>query len=156
MRPNYAPPDDAETARLNRLFEQLWSNRTGVVGSFAASSYRSHPTFIRRGALLLRGEYRFCSLFALCPANAVVQPKACNPAAHFDNFPTIADGRAIGIARNEPGLWWQALRDELPKMEQEIADSIARGKAEIERARQEQQMARAAELADASDALRGW
>lgn len=143
---------DDERRRLNALFRGLWGNRTGVTGSFAGSSYRYHPTYIRRGALLLAGEGEFAELHVLMPSDATVTPQPECPAAHFNPFPKI-DGSHTEIHRYEPGVWWDALRAELPKMEAELVASNLR-RAEQARAEQaERSRARNEELARAAAAL---
>lgn len=122
---NQSPLTDEEARLLHDIFRRLWGNRTGVVGSFGASSYRYHPTFIRRGALLLEGETHFARLHVLVPADAKVTPHPEAPASHFNCFPNV-DGSATQIALAEAGPWWGALRAELPKMLAELAESEQR------------------------------
>jgi len=140
---------DDERRRLNALFSGLWGNRTGVTGSFGASRHRYHPTFIRRGPLLLEGETEFRYLHVLAPSDAKVTPKPECPAAHFNCFPDI-DGSHTEIHRHEPGPWWGALRAELPKMEAELDESEARRVADAKAEQQRRSEERRAELATAA------
>lgn len=119
---NQEPLNNTEGLTLHDIFRRLWGNREGVVGSFAASCYRYHPTFIRRGALLLEGETHFSRLHVLSPADAKVTPKPLAPASVHDCFPDV-DGSVTHIHMTEPGPWWGALRAELPKMLAELAES---------------------------------
>lgn len=142
---NHTPLTPEERKRLNAIFSRLWGNRTGVVGSFPASSSGRHPTFIRRGPLFLEGETAFRCLHVLTPADARVTPKPLDPAAHFDCFPEI-DGGSVFIHDSNPGPWWDALRAELPKMEAELAASEERAAAERRATEEKERAARQAEL----------
>lgn len=122
---NQQPLTSEEFTLLSEIFRRLWGNRTGVVGSFEASSYRCHRTFIRRGALLLEGETHFSRLHVLASSDAKVTPKSLEPASHYNCFPEV-EGGVTYIPPTEPGPWWGALRAELPKMLAELAESERR------------------------------
>lgn len=138
--------------KLDALFYGLWGNRNGVRGSWAASSYRYHPTFIRRGGLLLNGETDFGSMWVLVPADATVTPRYGDSRASCETFPAVS-GKAIRVDPTNDGPWWDVIHDEIPTMAAELAASYA----ERERRRLEQETARkadrAAELRMATEAL---
>ena len=125
---------DEEIKRLNRLFDNLWSCRGGVKGSWGASSFRYHPTFIRRNGLLLSGECDWSSLYVISPADAKMHPVYGDSRCSMSVFPIIEEGELIRINRDDDGPWWDLVRQELPLMEAEL-------KASGERARQDQQRA---------------
>ena len=115
-----------ERKRLNALFSGLWDNRGGVKGSWGESSYRYHPTFIRRGALLLVGGTEFSTLWVIVPATANHAPINGDSRCSMSVFPKIIGGEAIAIHGDDDGPWWDTLRQELPLMEAELAESVAR------------------------------
>ena len=115
---------DPETKKaLNGLFGALWGNRSGVSGAWGASSFRYHPTFIRRGPLLLTGETEFSQLHILNPPDAKVTPIHGNSCAHCNVFPGV-DGEAIRIWESDDGPWWDMVRQELPKMRAELEEYL--------------------------------
>lgn len=112
-----------EHRRLNRLFDRLWARRNGVDGSWGAHSHGYHPTYIRRGPLLLRGETSWTDLWVLTPADCEIEPKEGDSRAHCDTMPKIY-GAEVRIHNRDDGPWWDMLRVELDKMEQEFDEHV--------------------------------
>lgn len=131
--------------RLNAVFAGLWSNRQGVRGSWGASSYRYHPTYIHRRGLLLVGEVRLSDLYVVVPADAPLIRVAGDPRANCGTMPLVSgDGELIRVLGSE-GPWWAILEEEIPLMEEELEAS--------NRARAEATAAEAAERKAAHDAM---
>lgn len=134
-----------ETKRLDKLFGDMWSNRTGVNGSWGGSA-NFYYTYIRRGPLLLVGK-------SCCEKLSVLYPADCK-VTHDSSagmFPII-QGEEIAI-RREDGPWWDYLREELPKMEAELAASNAARRAAQEAERSAKGDVRAAQLKKAASAF---
>lgn len=113
-----------EATRINSLFSKLWSDREGVNGSWGASRHGYHPTFIRRGGLLLEGTTKLESLYVLCPVDCKVIPNYGDPRAYCSVMPTV-EGEIITVT-DADGVWWDILSEELVKMETEMQEHIER------------------------------
>lgn len=138
-------PTSEMIQRLNSIFSRLWGNRGGVPGSWGASSHGYHPTFIRRGALLLKGQTSFDDLFVLSPADAPVTPILGDPRYSCNVFPEV-DGKVIDVSRYNDGPWWDVLLAEIPKMEADLDASEAKAKEKAEAEESQKRKARADEL----------
>lgn len=109
--------------RLNRLFGGLWSLRNGVKGSWSASSFRYHPTYILRRPMLLVGETEFGGAYVLDPPDAKVCPVYGDSCANCSTRPIVGGGRMIQVDINDDGPWKAFLAAEIPLMEQELESS---------------------------------
>lgn len=140
--------------RLNALFWGLWANRNGVRGSWGASSYRYHPTYIRRGPLLLCGETKFYSMYVLSPGDCEVIPVYGNARANCNTFP-IVKGEVIRVSLQEEGPWLDYLAKEIPKMEAELEESCRRIREAEQKEMEERAAKRRAELEAAAAVFMG-
>lgn len=113
-----------ERQRLNKLFAELWGNKTGVSGSWGSDSHGYHPTYIHRGNILLCGETSFKSIHVVVPPDAEVQPVRGDSRAHCNTIPTVVNGKLVQVFLSDSGPWWAKVREELSKMEEEAVASL--------------------------------
>lgn len=114
--------------RLNAIFWYLWGDRSGIPGAFMGSVYRDHPSFIRRGQLLLKGYAHGWSGFWVIPEGVTLGTPVNSPACinmgamppTFRNGERIPYEDALIRVSDADGPWWQVLADELPIMEAEV------------------------------------
>jgi hypothetical protein len=115
--------------RLDAIFWYLWGDRNGIPGAFMGSVYRDHPSFIKRGQLLLKGYADGWSGFWVIPEDVTLGRPVNSPACINMGAmpPTFRNGECIPWAdalirvSDADGPWWQALADELPQMEAQVA-----------------------------------
>lgn len=142
---------DKTKHRLDTLFKELWNNRTGVTGSWGASAFDYHPTYIHRGCLLLEGEYGFSTLYVL-PEGCVVNPREGDPRARSSTFPDTSKA-PIRVTSVDDGPWWALLEAELALMEQELQQSQEARAADKEAKRAQEELNRNQELSHAASAV---
>jgi hypothetical protein len=144
---------DEMQSELNQIFGGLWASRYGVKGSWPSDAFRYHPTYIKRGALLFVGETRFDTLWVIVPGDAKVTPNYGDSRCHCSTMPHI-EGKLIEIGRHDDHPAWALLSEEIPKMEQELRDSIEKARAATEQERISKEQLRQRKLDEAADSLR--
>jgi hypothetical protein len=143
------PLTSTENGMVAEIFRALWQG-VPLSGSWKFSRYRDHGNYIRRGPLLLRGDYHSWSLGVLVPADALVTPASVNPAAHGSTRPEI-EGKLVEPG-NRPGSWFALLRQELPAMQQEIRQLRDTEAAAQNKTQRDAEAARFDDFADAAAA----
>ena len=127
--------------RFTSLFSQLWGCRNGVVGSWGSSSHGYHPTYIRRGPLLLRGELHLNDVWVIVPPDAQLTRVAGDPRSNCDTMPTT-DATLARVTDWFSGAIGEFLAQQLDLMEVELRTTLqARSDAERQKRQAEQQAA---------------
>jgi hypothetical protein len=142
---------DHEFRQLHAVFEYLFESPYALNGSWASSTYRYAPRYIRRGPLLLQGRKAFEDVYVIVPPEAAVTPVRDDSQPGALNFPTIENGEAIRVTKVD-GPWWDLLRSELAAMSaemkthQRVRQSLKESRVLSEKERRDEKFQQAADV----------
>jgi hypothetical protein len=112
----------AERRKLDRLFRllQMFNQRGWMSASEA--KWSQGIAFIKRGPLVLYGNWNFLGIFVITPFHADWgDPLVTDPQLVHIEIPVLhEEGQAVRVYDEDEGPWWLLLRSEIPQLDEWI------------------------------------